>query len=96
MPGVSKKWFSLYPVSKDKPNYKSNKSVAFDIRKVQKIVAKAAANNSARIIDLDEYIRPYLRKQDDLFFDKWHLAPKGNQIAGKFIADQLIIDSVLK
>ncbi len=96
LPGVSKKWFNLIPIAEDKHHYISNKSRAFDIRKKQAIVIKAAMENNADIIDLDNYLRPQLKEKDDMFFDKWHLTPQGNKITGKFIADRLISDKVFK
>lgn len=89
LPGVAQNWYSLYPASEVEAIYLSNKTVATRIRNVQQVIADFAKQNNIATIDLDQYLRPKLQERDDLFFDKWHLSPQGNEVAGEFIAAQL-------
>lgn len=89
VPGVGRRWFSLYPVSDNPPTYKSDKSVAEAIRQTNAVALPAARKAGADTLDLDALIRPYLRQRDDLFIDKWHFAPAGSRLAATFIARHL-------
>lgn len=95
VPGVSARWYTLYPIAPDRPVYLSDRSVAAQIRAVQKIVVEAAERSGAEVIDIDGHMRPLLRERDDLFIDKWHFAPLGCAIAGEFLAERLVADGVL-
>ncbi len=89
LPGVRRRWFSLYPVSMTEPIYKSNKSVAERMRNVNRLASHAAKMSGALVIDLDAYMRPKLRQREDLFIDKWHFSNAGARLAGVFLAQQL-------
>ena len=89
LPGVSKRWFSLYPLAENEPIYKSNKTVAWRHRLVNSRVIEFAKRNGIKIIDLDNEMRKLLSSNDDLFYDKWHLSPKGAQVTADIIRNQI-------
>ena len=95
LPGVSRRWGSLYPIKKKPGYYTSNRSVAEGIRRENSFFAEQAPEYGVGVIDLDGYIRPLLRQRDDLFEDKWHFSPKGCSVAAGYVASQ-ITPSVLR
>ncbi|MHC4386242.1 MAG: hypothetical protein ACYSUG_04550 [Planctomycetota bacterium] len=89
LPGVSRRWGSLYPIKGTPGCYKNNRSVAEGIRIENTFFAEQAPVYGVDVIDLDRYIRPLLRQRDDLFEDKWHFSPEGCSVAADYIASQI-------
>jgi lysophospholipase L1-like esterase len=87
-PGVSRRWYSLYPVPGTNA-FMSNKSWAEQLRANNAAMAEVAAEEGVLVVDLDAYLAPFLKDRDDLFDDKWHLAPAGAAMAGAFIAEKI-------
>ena len=92
-PGVSDKWFLLFPIKGKEDGYYSNKSVAEFVRKINAIMAQVARSHGTPVIDLDGHIRPLIRERDDLFDDTWHFAPAGAEVAAEFVARNINVSA---
>lgn len=88
--GVSERWCRLRPAPDDPNKVRSNRSMALEVREKNRLMAEVAIEMGVRVFDLDAGIRPHLKETDDLFYDRWHFLPRGADLAGRLVADELL------
>jgi hypothetical protein len=81
--------FVVHPIFEDKPSF-----VDYSLADVHADLDATALGAGFAVIDVLDAFRPYppadLKVYNPLYFDPWHLNPRGHQITARYICERLV------